>query len=105
LPKNAQKRQVRARFAWIVTLSRNRARDVPTKKQNLKRPAHTMATQAARQPIGFSLPKAPNRENDRAGLLRHAAAAVGWQCEEGGGGGRAARDCHGHRPQTIFIFL
>jgi hypothetical protein len=22
-----------------------------------------------------------------------------------GGGGRAARDCHGHRPQTIFYFL
>jgi hypothetical protein len=52
LPKTAQKRQVRARFAWIVTLSRKLARDVPTKKQNLNRQGQQTTAQAG-APAGW----------------------------------------------------
>jgi len=44
------------------------------------------ARKLARRAIGLSLLKPPWQGNDRANLLRHAAAAAGGQCEEGGWG-------------------
>jgi hypothetical protein len=97
-PKNA-------RFAWIVTLSRKLACVAPLVCALPKPPMPTDgARKLARQPVGLSAPKTPNRANGRALARARAAVRVCPRVRVGGVGAGARVTVTGTVRKQFFIF-